>query len=82
MLVAARDRLDERRERHVLAGHRDRDAEVEPVGGRAVGRVGRRHLDQRRVDRLAVGGGLADHGQLDRRQLLEHRQQLGERDGA
>ena len=35
--------------------------------GRAVGRVGRRHLDERRVDRLAVVRGLADDGQLEPR---------------
>ena len=80
--MAARDGLDERRQRNVLARHGDRDTEVEPVGGCALGRVGRRHLDERGVDGLAVGGGLADHGELDRRQLVEHRQQLGERDGA
>ena len=82
VLVAARDGLDERGQWHVLARHGDRDAEVEPVGGRALGRVGRRHLDERGVDGLAVGGRLADDGELDRRQLVEDGQQLGERDGA
>ena len=79
VLVPAGDRLDERGQRHVLTRHGHRDAEVEPVGGRAVDGVGGRHLDERRVDRLAVGRGLADDGELERGNLFEHRQQLGER---